>query len=187
MKRTPLLILVFALIALITSGCLNIEKKHYTVHLRDNGGGTATVKYINIVSSKEDDKDVSMKDFATLITDWMKGDKLDDEFADAEVTDKKLYVENDMLIAEVKLEFDSLSALGLYQYNEESPYMRLFCSDFATAQFLESNGDYGGEDFPVAFWSNDARILKWTEKHMDDMSDAVSLVDEYKKWKKDQE
>ncbi|MFP4527013.1 MAG: hypothetical protein ACLFQX_00570 [Candidatus Kapaibacterium sp.] len=184
MFRTAMLILMFAIAAIMLSGCLSVEKKEYTLELKDGGKGTATVRYINIVSVEEDDKDVSDKDFQTLIEDWMVGEEIDNQFEKARVVDKKLFIENDILIAEVKVEFDSLMAMGLYQYDKNSPYMKLFCPDFTGGgNYESSNGRFPGEDFPAVIWPSETKTFKWTLVQMEDMTGASSLADEYKAWK----
>ena len=66
MKKSGFHILALAFLALLISGCLTVEKKEYTFEFTGKNSGTLTIKYINIMSSMDDEEDVSEDDFDEL-------------------------------------------------------------------------------------------------------------------------
>ena len=96
---------VFLLSAFIFSGCLTVEKKEYVFKLTGKTSGTLTIKYINIISNNEDDKDVSEQDFQELINDYFNGSSIDEYYPSAKNIEKRLYEENGVLCMEVTMNF----------------------------------------------------------------------------------
>ncbi|HCN04485.1 MAG TPA: hypothetical protein DIS79_02610, partial [Bacteroidetes bacterium] len=64
MKRTMLTFCLGVLVAISLAGCLTVERKSYKITMTGKQSGTCTITYHNIVSAKDDGKDVSFKDFA---------------------------------------------------------------------------------------------------------------------------
>jgi hypothetical protein len=184
MKRTFFLLTAFVALTILTSGCLTVEKKEYSLKLTGPNSGKGTIKYINIVSTKDNEKDVSLKDFAELITDWYQGDKFEKDFPNLKNIQKKLYVENDVLVGEVSFEFDSLSHFKVYRYDKDSPYMLLLKEAFSSEEYEESNGEYNVNNLPIIFWKKTIKDFTWKTKVQSDVSKAVSMVDQFNTWKK---
>ena len=86
-----LLFLTGLIIIVTLSGCLTVEKKVYTFELKDNNSGSLTIKYINILSMKEDTADVSSKDFDELVESYINGNELELDFQNAQIINKRLF------------------------------------------------------------------------------------------------
>jgi hypothetical protein len=145
--------------------------------------GTCTITFHNIVSPREEGRDISFKDYAELVTDYLEGAKLEDEMPGCRNVRKRLYEVDGKLNGEITFDFDSLSTLRLFRYDASSPYMMYF-GGASQETFMESNGTYGGETMPVAFWPSATKTMTLTTKLGDIPSDAISLVEQYRKWKK---
>ncbi len=185
MKKT-VLFAIFAVIGLVlTTGCLQVEKKQYSLKLTGPNSGTGTIKFINIVSQLEDGKDVTMTDFATLVDDYFKGDELLNKYPGIKITDRKMFEENGQLCGEVKFEFDSLEAFKIYKYDQTSPFMLIFDS-FGGDTYASSNGDYGRINANIVFWKNGQKEFTWETTNQIDTANVRSMVKNYRTWKKEQ-
>ncbi|HET7152901.1 MAG TPA: hypothetical protein VFJ29_03980 [Candidatus Kapabacteria bacterium] len=182
MKLT-ILILGIAAIAIFSYGCLTVETKEYHFHLNADGqSGTGTITFVNIRSQMEDTVNVSKKDFTSLIEDYLKGDKLEEDSIPALTGAKKrLFEKNGMLCGEVAFTFNKLEDIGLYRYDSKSPLMYLFES--LNEEYDTSNGKYGGKVMPVVFWSDTSHDLYLTTGVGKDMENTVSLLPNYNEWK----
>jgi len=174
-------LIVFLAIFLLT-GCLQAERKSYKITMTGRQSGTCIITFHNIVSTKDNSRDISFKDFAELITDYLEGDKVESDFAGCRNVKKRLFEEDGRLNGEFSFEFDSLSSVKMFRYDEKSPVMLYFGSNQET--FIESNGTYGGELMPVAFWPSSTKSLTLATNISDIGPDAISLVEQYRKWKK---
>ncbi len=186
MKRIILILIMPVLAILLLQSCLTVEKKEYSIKLTGQMSGSAKIRYINIASQKDDGRDVSLKDFGELITDYLEGKKIDEEYPDVSNIDKKLYEENGVLVGEVTFDFDSLTHVKLFKYDKDSPYMCLVKEAFNSEEYESSNGDYGGEKMPVLFWPKNQKEFKWTNVVSKDMNETVGLVNDFKDWQKRQ-
>ena len=74
-KKWNFLFFVFIAISLL-SGCLTVESKEYTFKIKKNNSGTATIKYINIMTDKKDSTEGVESDFRELIDSYYNGDKI---------------------------------------------------------------------------------------------------------------
>ncbi|MFU8843995.1 MAG: hypothetical protein ACNA7V_09340 [Bacteroidales bacterium] len=174
-KKIGSLIGFIALVALFTS-CLTIEKKVYTFEMKDNNSGTLTIKYVNIMSIKDDNTDVSEADFEELISEYIDGNKLESDYPGAVVKSKRLFEENGELCGEVIIEFTELASVGLYQYDSKSPYMFNIGSFFDSESYLSSNGEFGGDVMPVIFWPRNLKTLTLTTLTTTPDESTVGLV-----------
>jgi hypothetical protein len=181
-KKVSLFIALFASLAMWTS-CLTIEKKIYTFEMKDNNSGTLTIKYINIISIRDDNTDVSEADFEELISGYINGDMIENDYQGAVVRSKRLFEENGMLCGEVVIDFTDLASVGLYQYDSKSPFMFNIGSFFDSESYLSSNGEYGGEKMPVIFWPRNLKTLTLTTLTTTPDESTVSLVELYRDWK----
>jgi len=171
------------LLAVALSSCLTVEKKEYTFELKDNSSGTLTIKFINILSMKDDTADISESDFDELINGYIDGDAIDQDYSDAIIRSKKLFEENGVLCGEVIIDFNNLINFGLFQYDSKSPYMFNIGSFLESETFLNSNGEYGGDVMPVVFWPKSLKTLKVTTYITSPDDSTVGLLSEYNKWK----
>ena len=182
--RKPVLFFILAIVGMVFSaGCLQVEKKQYKLKLTGVNSGTGTIKFINIVSQNEDEKDVSMKDFASLVTDYMEGDELLTKYPGLKIKDKKLFEEKGQLCGEVTFEFDSLETFRIYKYDESSPFMLIF-DTFAGENYASSNGDYGKINANIVFWKKAQKEFTWETSSQLDTANVRSMVENYRSWKK---
>ncbi len=183
MKKNSLILLVIGL-CIALAGCLQVEKKQYKLKLTGVNSGTGSIKFINIVSQMEDNKDVSMKDFASVITDYMEGDELLNKYPGIKIKDRKLFEENGLLCGEVTFTFDSLETFKIYRYDETSPFMLIFDS-FGGETYEKSNGDYGKINANIVFWKKTEKEFNWETSIRLDTATTRSMVSNYRKWKKE--
>ncbi len=142
------------------SGCLTVENKEYYIMLATDHSGQATIKFLNIVSETDDTIDVSDDDFQQLIGFYLEGTQLEAENPGFRNVRKQLYEEDGMLVGEVTFDFDSLSVLRLYKFDEDSPFMYFVGSLLPSELLVETNGSFGRDWMPVVFWENDTRELR---------------------------
>lgn len=167
----------------VLAGCLSAERKSYKITMTGKQSGTCTITFHNIVSPREEGRDISFKDFAELVTDYLEGSKLESEMPGCRNVKKRLYEVDGKLNGEITFDFDSLSTIRLFRYDDASPVMMYFGG--ATQEtYLESNGTFGGETMPVAFWPSGTKSLTLTTKLGDIAPDAISLAGQYRAWKK---
>jgi len=182
MKKSA--IYIFSIIlAIALSSCLTVEKKEYTFELKDNSSGMLTIKFINILSMKDDTADISEIDFNEMISGYIEGDQIEQDFPDAIIRSKKLFEENGVLCGEVIIDFNNLRNVGLFQYDSKSPYMFNIGSFLESETFLNSNGEYGGDVMPVVFWPKSLKTLKVSTYITSPDNSTVGLLTEFNKWK----
>jgi hypothetical protein len=146
----------------VITSCLTVEKKEYTFQLKDNTSGTLTIKFINILSMKDDTTDVSASDYSELMNSYINGDQMESDYENAIVRSKRLFEENGVLCGEVIIDFSELSNVGLFQYEPKGPYMINVGSFLEGETYLTSNGEYGGDIMPVVFWPKGNESLTLT-------------------------
>lgn len=180
-KLTSLIILFF--LALLLSSCLTIEEKEYTFEIKEDGSGSLRIKYINILSMKDDTATVTKSDFQELVTNYIEGDQLGQDYPDAVIRSKRIFEEGGVLCGEVIIDFKTLRSVGIYQYDPNCPYMFNINSFLDSESFVSSNGDYGGDIMPVVFWPKTLNRLKLSTSITIPDETTISLVDEYRMWK----
>jgi hypothetical protein len=184
MKRGKILFLLMAVSVCIMSSCLTVEKKIYTFEFTGKGSGTLTIQYYNIMSIVDSAGVTEIEDFDELLSDYINGDKINYSYPDADNITKRLYEQDGVLCAEVKMDFKNINAARLYQFDKKSPYT-FYVSSVDGESYIESNGSYGGDFCPVAMWSPKMKKLVITTSVSKPSDDSyVSLIKEYRKWKK---
>jgi len=171
-------------IVFFVAGCLTAEYKEYTWNIKSDGSGTGKIVWRNIFSSGNTEKDESAKDFVSLIDDYLEGTDAERDYPGFANVKKRLFIEDGELCGEMTFEFDELSDIGFYRYQDKGPLMFLLKGMDET--FVECSGEWGGEEFTVAFF--DMGKKKHTLKtSLSDPTDdgAVFFLDYYKNWKKD--
>ncbi len=179
------LLVLFTLVAVLifASGCLTVEKKEYTFTINKDKSGTLTIKFINIISIMDDETDVSQEDFNDLIYTYYEGGEFESVFPNARLVNKVLFEENGQLCAEVRFEFDDYRDANLYVYSKKSPYMYSLCGFLDAESYETSNGEFGGENMPVVFWSEKLKELHLTTTITQPDETTVGLLDKYNDWK----
>lgn len=183
MKKAVYIFLATVISSLLLSSCLTVEKKEYTFEFTGPESGVLTIKYYNIMSSAEDGEDMSEADFAELIKTYYVGDQLEQDYPLATNIEKRLFEEDSVLCAEVRISFDRLEGARLYRHTEDGLYMFCIKSTFDGEEYFASNGEYGGEIMPVVFWPNQEMVLRLVTSVMKQDESTASLLPEYKKWK----
>lgn len=183
MKRI-FLFLAIGVFAMFLVSCLTVEKKQYTYEFNGKGGGKLTVKYINIMSNEDSAGYSRVEDFDDLMNSYINGSKIEEAYPEATNISKRLFEENGVLCAEVIMDFASLNAARLYQFDKKSPYM-FYASSVDGESYVESSGTYGGENMPVVMFPSKLKKLVITTSVSQPSDDSyVSLLGEYIKWKK---
>jgi len=112
----------------------------------------------------------------------IEGNEIEKDYPDATIRSKRLFLEDGKLCGEVIIDFENLSQIGLYQYENKGPYM-LYVGNFLDSEtFMQSNGEFGGEIMPVVFWPKSERTLKLTTHINEPDETTLSLVSEYNNW-----
>lgn len=177
-------VLVVALVAVILTGCLTVEKKQYTFEFTGKNSGKLTIKYINIMSNVDSAGYTEIVDFDDLVTNYLNGTKIEESYPGATNITKRVFEENGVLCGEVTMEFPNLEAARLYQYDKKSPFM-FYASSVDGETYVESNGVYGGDNLPVVMWPAKLKKLVVTTSVSKPSDESyVSLLGEYIKWKK---
>jgi hypothetical protein len=183
MKRVQILLLLMAVTTMIMTSCLTVEKKFYTFEFKGKGSGTLTIKYYNIMSIVDSAGVTEIEDFDALLNDYLNGDKINSSYPDAQNIQKRLFEEDGVLCAEVTMDFATINAARLYQFDAKSPYT-FYVSSIDGETYIESNGSYGGDNCPVAMWSPKTKKLTISTSVSKPTDESyVSLVKEYRKWK----
>ncbi|MBP6978809.1 MAG: hypothetical protein PHD61_04505 [Bacteroidales bacterium] len=184
MKRTNLLLILFTVLIFVLGGCLTVEQKEYTFELTGPNSGKLTIKYINIMSVKDDSLDISDEDFEELLSNYLYGESLETDYPATTILDKQLFEENGVLCGKIVLEFSDLAAVKLYRYKSTGPFMLNIGSFLDTETYIASNGDFGGDNMPVVFWPDGASLLTVTTGVTQPDETTVSLVENYQEWRK---
>lgn len=178
-------LLLVLLVCIGLTGCLTTEYKEYRFTLNSDGTGSGSIKFVNIVSEEDEEKDVSFTDFGELISDYLEGTQFEDDNPDYNVTSKEIFVENNQLCALVKFTFASYAAPKLYRYEKCDCAPLMYYTDQLSETIVESNGENlnDTDGIPLIIWQPDSREIYYKSQVKEDMSDAHSLVDLYTMWK----
>jgi hypothetical protein len=182
MKKLVRFFMLVAATSILFSGCLTVEKKEYTFEFTGDNSGILTIRYINILSIMDDDMDVSESDFDELITTYLYGSSIEEEYPLANVVSKRLYEENEMLCAEVVIEFPDLAAAKLHQFNKDSHYMYALCQCLNSESYLSSNGSFGSTEVPVVIWPAGSQKLELVTSVTEPDETTLSLLPYYQAW-----
>lgn len=162
--------------------CLTCEKKEYVFQITGPNTGKLSIKYINIFSSLIDSTGEVDSDYEELIGMWLKGVKIERDFPTAKKIKKRLFAENGTLCGEIVMEFDNLADAGIYRYMNSGPYMYNMSSVSDDGEnFLQTNGEFGGDKMPVIFWPEDYTTLRFSSKISVTDSSTVSLLPMWEK------
>lgn len=185
--RTALLALLLFVTALMSGGCLIAEKKEYRFKVNADGSGTGTIKFINIVSQDDDDQDVSFKDFAELVTDYVEGTKWEDENSYCTVTGKKLYEQNGVLVGEVSFTFTDWNAAGFLIESGCSCCPVLYHFEGTNNEnYSASSGEYLGADggLPLIKFASGTKQFDMDTYFLENLDGTHPLLKHYSSWKK---
>lgn len=177
-------ILLFAfLVAMLTglSSCLTCERKEYIFQFTGENSGKLTIRYINIFANSLDSTGELKVDYAELTDMWLNGEKLERDFPSAKHFKKRLYEQDGQLCGEVVMEFEKLSDVRLYRYQQSGPFMfSMSAVNDDGENFQQCNGDFGGDQMPVVFWPADTKTLRFSTIIARPDSSTVSLLSMWK-------
>jgi hypothetical protein len=181
MYRKQFNFLLILLVAVTVSSCLTCEKKEYIFQLTGENSGRLTIRYINIFSNSIDSVGELQTDLDELLNMWLHGEKIEHDFPKATKVRKRLFEQNYQLCGEVTMEFDNLESVRLFRFHNQGPYMfSMSAVNDDGENFLQCNGEYGGEKMPVIFWQDDNRTLRFTTYIARPDSSCVSLLEKWK-------
>ena len=188
MKLSHVLVFASVLVGLLLmTGCIAVEKKEYRFKLNADGTGEGTIRYVNILSGDDNGKDVSFKDFAELVTDYLQGTKFEDDYPALHVTAKKLAEENGQLVGIVDFTFTSLDSVGFLRHAKCDccPVQYFINTDKGKETVTETNGQIVTAVSPSPFieWEPKTHDLTLKTTLMDDTTGSRSMITYYRSWK----
>lgn len=182
MNNLNKLFIALAITTFMISGCLTVEKKEYTFEFTGENSGRLTIRYINIMSIMDDGLDVSDTDFDELINSYLYGSEIEDEYPLAIISGKRLYEQEEMLCAEVIIDFPDLASVKLHQFDKDSPFMYALCQCLSSESYENSNGRFASNDVPVVIWPAQAKTLELTTLITEPDETMLSLLPNYLAW-----
>jgi hypothetical protein len=168
--------------AALLSGCLTVETKEYLIKLKNGQSGEATIRFINILSESDDTTDITQEDFQTLIETYVRGNKLERDNPGFSNVKKRLYEEKGVLCGEITFTFDTLSAVRLFKFDKDSPYMYYASNPLSSETLVETNGILGEQWMPVVFWKKDTREFYVKTKVTSEARFRTSLLKQFREW-----
>ncbi|MBN1327394.1 MAG: hypothetical protein JW996_05530 [Candidatus Cloacimonetes bacterium] len=189
MSKSRIGLMLMVIIPLLFCSCLTTEYKEYRFKINRDGSGEGSVKFVNIMSEKEEgEESVVFSDFGELIDNYLNGQTFEEENPNYQVTGKKLFEENGVLVGEVKFNFSSLESIGFYQAENCDCAPLMYYMDGFSETFKETNGNYLGGDtvFPFIIWDNDITEVYIKTIVTEDISNGLSLLATYKTWEEQQ-
>jgi hypothetical protein len=176
-------LLLLPLCALLLGGCLTAERKECLFLVKPDGSGSGTITFHNIMSSEEDGKNMSARDYHDLVTQFLKGTKFEEQNPSLGNIRKRLYEKDGQLHAEVMFDFLSYEDIGLYRYKGSGNWMYFagHTSRLSSETYETSNGEYGGEKMPVVFWPEKTNEFRVTVEIDEPSSENHSLLSNYKR------
>ena len=175
---------MMALTAVSLSGCIGAEYKEYRFRVKADGSGEGTVRFVNIVSQDEEERDVSFKDFATLVTDHLEGTSFENDHPGYRVTGKRLLEENGMLVGEVTFTFASLDSVGFLTIPDCACAPVIYLTGSSQETFVESNGrTAGSEQTSFVMWDAGTSEIYMKTSLMSDVSGMRTLLPHFHDWK----
>ncbi|MBK8130762.1 MAG: hypothetical protein IPK53_18280 [bacterium] len=178
-------LLPLILLAAFSVGCLNVQHKTYSFKLNADGTGSGSILFYNIHSSDEEERDVSFKDFGTLVTDYVEGSTFDDENPDWVIANKELFVQDDVLCGKVEFTFANMGAAKLYRTADCNCAPILLLPGAIDETLMEHNGAsvaLGSSE--VIEWKADTKDITYKTEVTSDVENVRNLVEHYNAWKK---
>jgi hypothetical protein len=175
---------VFAILAsFLLSSCLTAHYKEYKFELTGLNSGKLTIKWVNIMSKRDDadltEKEELEKDFQDLMDKYINGYEIEESYPEARLVSKRLFEENNMLCGEVVIEFSDFSQAMLYQMDKNSPII-YYLGSLSSEVFDSSNGVMGPDYCPVVLWASTQKLLKLINKLHDPEDECTSLLEMWK-------
>ncbi|MCX7878588.1 MAG: hypothetical protein N2510_08130 [Ignavibacteria bacterium] len=153
MKRIYIPFLILSLLYLLNfTGCLAVETKEYSFRLTKGNSGEATIKFINIMRTKDSASTIEDA-YNELVESYLKGTKPEDEMTGVRNVKKRLYEQDNQLCGEITFTFEDIRDLKFFNYKGLVwAYFVGFTGMIGNESYFSSNGTYGEADMPVIFW-----------------------------------
>ena len=169
------------LLTFVLSSCLTAQYKEYKFEMTGKSSGQLTITYKNIICLRYDD-DISVQeeaeqDYAELVSDYMEGTMIEDDFPNAKMKSKRLFEENNQLCGEIVFEFDNIEDINLYKYNKKAPFMFHLPSD---EEYFDSNGEKAPEFIQLVTWDKKSKLLELTAIVNEPDEESISLLEVWK-------
>lgn len=185
MKSFSLKLVLLALLTVFFTGCLTVDTKEYYYKISKDGSGEGWIKFNNIKSAKDGETDVSLKDFAELIDEYVKGTKFEDENPSLQVVSKELIEENGKLNGLVKFKFNDITEISfLAEKDCNCAPVYYSMGGFLSETYLSSNGKYLGENGgpQIIKWPSGSKEFQFSTTVSSDTT-SIELLNQYKGWK----
>jgi hypothetical protein len=182
MKQFLHAFLFLAISGFLFSACLTVEGREYRIKLKSDRSGEATIRFLNIMSESDDTVDISQQDFQDLIASYLEGGSPEKDFAGIQNIKKRLFEENGMLIGEITFTFDSLAAVRLFRYDDESPIMYFAGNPLSSEQLVETDGTFGRDWMPIVFWPAETKEFYIKTRTQSEVSYRKPLLNHYRTW-----
>jgi hypothetical protein len=142
------------LCSILLGGCLTAERKEYRFVVRPDGSGTGQVTFFNIMSTEEDGRNVSARDYHDLVVGFLKGNRFEERNPALGNVRKRLFEKDGRLNGEITFDFLSYEDVGLFRYKGTGAWMfyPTGSTSLMSGEYENSNGEFGGEKMPVVFW-----------------------------------
>lgn len=166
---------VLLAIAPLTSGCLEIGRMTYRFDLA-TGRGMLVLEDIGT-----DDASKALDDFATLVNEYVLGDRVQDEHPGWRVGDRRLFENEGRLDGVVTFGFDDPADAMLYQHDKKSA--RLWCAD-RSEEVIATSGTIVPMYPACVMFDRKAKTLEVTVTTSTDASEhtRTSLLPQFQGW-----
>ena len=164
-------------VALSLGACLQVERWVLTI---DVAAKRAVLDYRNISSSaKPGHRGVLNRDFKSLITGYLKGDKLAKKHPRWQLESKELLEEDGQLHGRLRFSFKQLSDVGVMNYDASRPYRYCPSAERLIVASIARWRDTAG----CVIWPAGATKLQ-VEEVVQPSETGPSLVTQYRAWRK---
>ncbi len=152
MKKTALILLLGILIINL-SGCLIFKKVGYDIKIGENGNGSVVMSIEDIKSDAVGNKEFEEDKTALFEHMWKSNAFLEDmKYEGKVITERELYVENDLLMGKVKYNFEDITRVEGIQKQDGFYFLTLDLKD----SVVTTNGE--------VIYSDEHKRIIWDEK-----------------------
>jgi hypothetical protein len=181
-----LLLAVLCVLSLYLAGCLTVETKEYSFKLTKGNSGEGKIKYINIMRTMDSAVTIET-DYNELIESYLKGNMPENEMPGVKNVKKRLFEEDNQLCGEITFEFDDITTLKFYNYNNKAWAYYIGAGSLnlfgGNESFFSSNGTYGDVNMPVIFWDAKEKEFNFKTVKPPGESQTESLLEMWKQRK----
>lgn len=149
--------IIIITISFIFSGCLTFHRISYELNLENDLEGRGVIKVYDIRSDAETEKDFE-EDKNSLFDYMHKSDEfISDMLREGkDITSRRLYIKDNLLNAEVKLNFDDIRNVEGVSFEEDYYYLTLDLEDSVNA----TNGKViYSDDFKRIVWDKNVKTI----------------------------